>query len=107
MPPFLTRSLSALGSATLLALASCSNSTSPSSSAATGTRPASTMPGAQADQSFPEAHKTDKPGQVISPYPPHNLIDVTRNPKTGQPFRSGEFAVDPSEPNNPRIFRIP
>lgn len=105
MPLFLTRSLSALGSASLLALVSCTaSSSSSSSSGTTGTRPASTM---QADQSFPEAHETDKPGQVISPYPPHNVIDVTRNPKTGQPFRSGDFAVDPSEPNNPRIFRIP
>ena len=54
--------------------------------------------------SYKNAHKTKNPSHVISPYPPHNLIDISRNPKTGEPFRKGDFAKDPS---NGQIFRIP
>lgn len=48
-------------------------------------------------QEKPVARKTDNPNQVISPYPPYNLIDVTG-------FRSGQLAKDPS---NQKIFRVP
>ncbi len=41
---------------------------------------------------------------MISPYKPHNLIDISKNPKTGQPFRSDDLVKDPS---NGQIFRIP
>lgn len=53
---------------------------------------------------YPKGYKTDKPHQVISPFKPHNLIDISENPKTGQPFRSGDLVKDPS---NDQIFRIP
>jgi hypothetical protein len=46
---------------------------------------------------YPAAQKTTNPSQVISPYPPHNVIDV-------EGFRSGQLARDPS---NNQIFRVP
>lgn len=46
---------------------------------------------------YPVARPTDKPNEVISPFPPHNVIDV-------EGFRSGQLARDPS---NNRIFRVP
>jgi len=60
---------------------------------ATSTPPrTSTGPG-----SYPYAEKTANPDQVLSPYPPYNVIDVAG-------FRSGQLARDPS---NQKIFRIP
>jgi len=47
--------------------------------------------------SYPYAEKTSNADQVISPYPPYNVIDVAG-------FRSGQLARDPS---NQKIFRIP
>ena len=46
---------------------------------------------------YPTARSTAKPGEVISPYEPYNVIDVTG-------FTSGQLARDPS---NKKIFRIP
>lgn len=47
--------------------------------------------------SYPYAERTSNPNQVLSPYAPYNVIDVTG-------FRSGQLARDPS---NQKIFRIP
>ncbi len=49
---------------------------------------------------YPTAQRTANPNEVISPYPPYNVIDV-------QGFRSGQLARDPSDPNNQPIFRVP
>jgi hypothetical protein len=46
---------------------------------------------------YPVARPTANPNEVISPYPPYNIIDV-------EGFRSGQLARDPS---NQQIFRIP
>lgn len=46
---------------------------------------------------YPTATRSDNPNLVISPYKPHNVIDVTG-------FKSGQLAKDPS---NNRIFVIP
>jgi hypothetical protein len=46
---------------------------------------------------YPVAERTANPNQVISPYAPFNVIDVTG-------FNSGQLARDPS---NNEIFRIP
>lgn len=46
---------------------------------------------------YPTAERTANPNQVLSPYPPYNVIDVTG-------FNPGQLARDPS---NDRIFRIP
>jgi hypothetical protein len=46
---------------------------------------------------YPVATRTNSPGQVLSPYAPYNVIDVTG-------YRSGQLVRDPS---NQRIFRIP
>lgn len=54
--------------------------------------------------SYKKAYRTENPNHVISPFPPHNLIDISKNPKTGEPFKKGDFAKDPS---NGQIFRIP
>lgn len=48
-------------------------------------------------QDYPSATKTDNPNLVVSPFKPHNVIDV-------QGFQSGQLARDPS---NDQIFRIP
>lgn len=64
--------------------------------------PTGPAPASQGD--YPTGYKTDKPHQVISPYKPHNLIDISENPKTGKPFGSGDLVKDPS---NQKIFVIP
>ena len=46
---------------------------------------------------YPVAKPTNNPDQVISPYEPYNVIDVSG-------FHSGQLARDPS---NRKIFRIP
>ncbi len=46
---------------------------------------------------YPLARPTAKPGEVISPYEPYNVIDVAG-------FHSGQLARDPS---NKKIFRVP
>ncbi len=48
-------------------------------------------------QEYPVAEATEKPGMVISPYAPYNVIDV-------EGFESGALAKDPS---NGKIFRVP
>ena len=53
---------------------------------------------------YRKGYGTENPYQVISPFPPNNLIDISRNPKTGKPFQSGDLVRDPS---NKQIFRIP
>ena len=53
---------------------------------------------------YKKGYKTQNEFQVISPFPPHNLIDISKNPKTGQPFQSGDLVRDPS---NEQIFQIP
>ena len=55
-------------------------------------------------RNYPKGFKTTNPNQVISPYKPNNLIDISKNPKTGQPFRSGDYVIDPS---NNKIFQLP
>ncbi len=49
---------------------------------------------------YPDAKATDNPMQVISPYPPYNVIDLSDLPDTS----SGQLARDPS---NNKIFRVP
>ena len=46
---------------------------------------------------YPMAERTANPNQVLSPYPPYNVIDV-------EGFRTGQLAKDPS---NGKIFRVP
>lgn len=46
---------------------------------------------------YPMAQRTENPNQVLSPFPPYNVIDVTG-------FTSGQLARDPS---NQQIFRVP
>ena len=53
---------------------------------------------------YKKGYRTKNPFQVISPFPPNNLIDISRNPKTGKPFQSGDLVRDPS---NKEIFQIP
>lgn len=56
--------------------------------------PASTPP---STGGYPLATRSSKPNIVISPYPPHNAIDITG-------FNSGDLARDPG---NRKIFQIP
>ncbi len=49
---------------------------------------------------YPTAKRTTNPGEVISPYEPYNVIDISGPP----PFKSGQLARDPS---NQKIFRVP
>ena len=53
--------------------------------------------GGPVTERYPFAQRTEIPGQVISPYPPYNVIDVSD-------FQSGQLARDPS---NNQIFRVP
>ena len=46
---------------------------------------------------YPTAQRTDKPNEVISPYEPYNVIDVSE-------VKPGQLARDPS---NQKIFRVP
>ena len=57
-------------------------------------------PPSQPEVNYPMATRTSTPDRVISPYAPYNVINV-------EGFRSGQLAKDPSDPANPRIFRIP
>lgn len=47
--------------------------------------------------SYPLAERTNNPDQVLSPYSPYNVIDVSG-------FKSGQLARDPS---NQKVFRVP
>lgn len=53
---------------------------------------------------YKRAYKTQDPFVVVSPYAPHNRIDIRRNPKTGRPFQSGELARDR---DTKEIFEVP
>ncbi len=46
---------------------------------------------------YPTAKPTADPNQVISPYEPYNVIDITG-------FKTGQLARDPV---NKKIFRVP
>lgn len=46
---------------------------------------------------YPTATRTGNPNEVVSPYPPHKVIDVSD-------FSSGQLARDPW---NEKIFRVP
>ena len=46
---------------------------------------------------YPTAKATTNPNEVISPYEPFNVIDITG-------FKTGQLARDPS---NQKIFRVP
>lgn len=61
-------------------------------------RPAPPPP--TANGTYPTAASTASPDQVISPYAPYNVIDITGPPH----FKSGQLAKDPS---NNKIFRVP
>lgn len=52
---------------------------------------------APVQERYPMAERTENPNQVISPYAPFNVIDVTG-------FNPGQLARDPT---NNEIFRIP
>jgi hypothetical protein len=54
-------------------------------------------PQAPPKKEYPTAEASDKPGVVVSPYPPYNKISV-------EDFKSGQLAKDPS---NGKIFRVP
>ncbi|MEO7097926.1 MAG: hypothetical protein ABI162_01095 [Luteolibacter sp.] len=49
---------------------------------------------------YPTATRTDNPDQVISPYEPFNVIDISGPPR----IMPGKLARDPS---NQKIFRVP
>ena len=57
-------------------------------------------PPVTAPGTYPLATATDNPMEVISPYSPYNVIDLSDLPDPG----SGQLARDPS---NKQIFRIP
>lgn len=46
---------------------------------------------------YPTAQRTTTPGEVLSPYPPYNRIDVSG-------YRSGQLVKDPK---TGEIFRVP
>ena len=54
-------------------------------------------PNRPVNERYPVAERTANPNQVISPYAPFNVIDITG-------FNSGQLARDPS---NNEIFRVP
>ena len=93
-----------LAAVSLLILCSCTEDQNQGTGIGTvQKKPARPAPKPRPD-SYKKGYKTENPHQIISPYPPHNLIDISKNPKTGEPFRKGDFAKDPS---NGQIFRIP
>lgn len=49
---------------------------------------------------YPTATPTANPDQVLSPYEPYNVIDISGPPR----IESGKLARDPS---NKKIFRVP
>lgn len=64
------------------------------------TRPAPENPQPSTPGNYPTARRTSNPDQVLSPYEPFNVIDISGPPR----FKSGQLARDPS---NQKIFRIP
>ncbi|MBL9117908.1 MAG: hypothetical protein JNJ83_23060 [Verrucomicrobiaceae bacterium] len=61
------------------------------------TKPETTKPTSSFTDDTPVGKKGSKPGRVISPYPPHNELDVSG-------LDSGSMALDPT---TNRVFRIP
>lgn len=61
-----------------------------------GNNPSPTPPG----DAYPTATATTNPNEVLSPFPPYNVIDISGPPH----FKSGQLARDPS---NQKIFRVP
>lgn len=59
--------------------------------------PTPTPPSKLNPSDYPVAKKGKKPNEVISPYAPYNVIDITG-------FKSGQMAKDPS---NKKIFVVP
>ena len=59
--------------------------------------PSTPEPAPKPRTEHPTAEATETPGRVLSPFPPHNVIDV-------EGFKSGALAKDPS---NGKIFRVP
>ncbi len=59
-------------------------------------QPRSQAPAPRAED-YPTAQRTTVPGEVLSPYPPHNRIDVSG-------YRSGQMVKDPK---TGEIFRVP
>ena len=62
--------------------------------------PQPTPPPPTANGGYPTATSTADPDQVLSPYAPYNVIDISGPPR----FKSGQLARDPS---NQKIFRVP
>ncbi len=62
------------------------------------TQPAPPPP--TANGGYPTATSTANPDEVLSPYEPYNVIDISGPPH----FKSGQLARDPS---NKKIFRVP
>lgn len=92
--------LSIVASFSFFLMSSCSEEQGPNPGSG---EPSQTVP-RPAPGPSKKGFKTDNPDHVISPFPPHNLIDISRNPKTGEPFQKGDFARDPSTGG---IFEIP
>jgi len=57
----------------------------------------SSQPTVSAGQEFPTGSVGKKPGRVVSPYPPHNELDVRGLP-------SGSLALDPT---TQKVFKVP
>jgi hypothetical protein len=60
-------------------------------------QPPANPPNRPAPPKYPLAEKTENPNEVLSPYAPYNVIDVSG-------FKSGQLAKDPS---NKKIFIVP
>ena len=59
--------------------------------------PDAPAPQPQAKKEYPVGRLSDKPGFVVSPYPPYNTLDLNG-------IKSGALARDPS---NDKVFRVP
>lgn len=64
------------------------------------TRPAPQNPQPSTPGNYPTGRRTANPDQILSPYEPFNVIDISGPPR----FKSGQLARDPS---NQKIFRVP
>jgi hypothetical protein len=82
----------------LISPADTENDISPPPSPSELTQPVPPPP--TANGGYPTATSTANPDQVLSPYEPYNVIDISGPPH----FKSGQLARDPS---NKKIFRVP
>jgi len=55
------------------------------------------QPRSEPEPDYPWARAADRPGHVISPHPPYNLINV-------EGFSRGDLAIDPT---TGKVFRVP